>query len=113
MIVHYPFKIKGGQVLLTEGILELKQKILYLLKTRRFTRVMNQDFGIPDPNFKSSTTIPEIEIDISQQVKKFFPEVSEIRSSIETIDHDTGKFTVTLYLRLKSGETVEPFRLEV
>lgn len=112
MILNYPFKTKGGQIVLTEGILELKQKILYFLRTRRFTRVMNQDFGIPDPNFNSSTYIAEIEIDISQQLRKYFPEISEVRVSVDSIDHDSGKFTLTLFVKLRAGETVPPFQLE-
>lgn len=112
MIIGYPFRVSGGQIVLTDGIAELKQKILYFISTRRFTRVMRQDFGIPDPVFQSSTAIAELEIDISQQLRKFFPEISEIRTSVDSVNHDSGKFTLTLYVGLTTGETVPPFQLE-
>lgn len=110
--LFYPFKAKNGQLVVAKGALELKHKIIYLLRTRRFTRVMNQDFGLPDQVFRSSPTFPELEIAVTQQIKKYFPEVEELNVTVSYRDHDSGKFTLTLEIKTAEG-SLAPFTVEV
>jgi phage baseplate assembly protein W len=110
--LFYPFKAKNGTLVSATGALELKQKIIYLLRTRRFSRVLNQDFGLPDPIFDSSTSIPEFEIAITQQIKKYFPEVEDMNISVDSRDIDSGRFLVTLEVRVNQG-VIPPFQVEI
>lgn len=110
--LFYPFKSSNGQLVLAEGLLELKHKVVYLLRTRRFSRVLNQDFGIPDQVLRSTPTFPELEMAITQQVKKYFPEVEELRVFVNSRDHDSGKFLVSLEIKVNK-QTLPPFEVEI
>lgn len=91
--LFYPFKAERGRLVLATGLLELKHKIIFLLRTRLGERILLKSFGIQDYAFEASTR-SDIESEISQQILRFFPEVSEVRVSAKR--DDTGLLSVTL-----------------
>lgn len=101
--LFYPFKAEDGKLVLAAGLLELKHKILYLLRTRQGERVLRQAFGLPDYVFEASTQI-DVEVDITQQILRFFPEVTEVLAR-GTRD-DSGRLVVTL--RVTVGDRTIP-----
>lgn len=103
--LSYPFKAENGKLVLATGLLELKHQVIYLLRTRIGERVLRQSFGLPDYLFEASTRT-NIESEITQQILKFFPLVSEVIT--EASRDDSGNLRLTLSLTVNE-ENIPPF----
>lgn len=110
--LQYPFTIQNGSLLLSEGLRELKEKIIFLLSTDRGTRVMNMDFGIDSRVFDTNASFPEAEINITQQIQKYFPEVQGVEVSTDYSDTDNGKVKVNLIISTAEG-IIPAFSIEL
>ena len=103
--LSYPFRVQDGKPVLAVGLLELKHKIIYLLRTRQGERVLRQAFGLPDYVFEASTNI-DIEVDITQQILRFNPEVTEVLA--RATRNESGVLVVALTVSV-NGETIPTF----
>lgn len=108
--LFYPFKVSNGRLVVSQGLLELKQQIIYLLRTRVGERVMRQSFGLPDYIFEASTRT-SIEQEISQQILRFFPKVSEV--VIEARRDDSGLLALTLNISVGEEGTIPTFTIKL
>jgi phage baseplate assembly protein W len=108
--LYYPFKVSNGRLVVSQGLLELKQQVTYLLRTRVGERVMRQSFGLPDYVFEASTRT-SIEQEVSQQILRFFSRISEV--VVEAKRDDSGLLKLTLSISVGDEGAIPPFTVQL
>jgi len=107
----YPLQVSGGGLSLSTDAQLVEERIISVLETRPFERIMRADYGLPDDTFETMQPAA-IDAKISNAIAEQVGAVQDLSVSGNWTNGETGIYSVTITYSV-SGDLQPPLSLSL